>query len=131
MRVEKNGPVARSTIVPEPNVARESAQPDPIRARREAEPGALAEVREHGEEAEAPERHTREEIDRVIEMANDLARRLDVKILFRRSDADEDYHLEVVDRETGELIRRVPPEEMIAHIENFSGFEGLLTEPGA
>lgn len=119
-----HGPVKR----PEPNVPRSTRPED------EAAPGDLSRVEKatdaNDETRTRPSALTTDDISKVVDLANELAQRLDVKVTFRKSEVSDGYQLEVVNRETGEVIRRVPPEKVIAHLENFSGFEGLLTRSG-
>lgn len=121
---------ARNAERPEPLVPRqvrpvETTKDEVVPAAKTAAP---AHATPDGDETSSPA--SVEEVDRAVDTANELARRLDVKILFRRSEETDDFRLQIVDRETGEVIRQVPPEEMIAHMKSFSGFEGLLTESG-
>ena len=81
------------------------------------------------EEAIAPEAPPKDgELEQAIEMANELARKMNLTISFRPSEHGDEMILQLKDRETGEVIREVPPEEMIRRMRDFSGFEGLLTQ---
>jgi flagellar protein FlaG len=66
------------------------------------------------------------ELDRIVELANALARIGNFAIRFRRSEQVDEMILEVFNRETGEVVRKIPPEELIARLREFTGFEGLL-----
>lgn len=97
----------------------------------EAEPENASRVKDRveapDEAASTPRAVATEEVEKVVELANELAQRLDIKVTFRKSERSDEFRLEVVNRQTGEVIRQVPPEELISHLRNFSGFEGLLT----
>jgi uncharacterized FlaG/YvyC family protein len=66
------------------------------------------------------------ELGRIVELANALARIGNFAIRFRRSEQVDEMILEVFNRETGEVVRKIPPEELIARLREFTGFEGLL-----
>lgn len=114
-----NEAVVRST--PSPRVATAA------RAREAGvtEPTADAVAREAPESRKKPEA---EEVERDVEVANELASRMNVAVGFRTFQEDGEVIVEVTNRETGELIRRVPPEDLTDRLTRFQGFEGLLTQ---
>jgi flagellar protein FlaG len=53
---------------------------------------------------------------------------MNVSIAFETSEEGGKVVVAVINRETGELIRKIPPEDLIDRLNRFEGFEGLLTQ---
>jgi len=56
---------------------------------------------------------TRAELDKAIESANDIGALLKRKLSFTVDEATERLVVHVIDKETGETVRQVPPKEML------------------
>jgi len=103
------------------------------------DPSPVPTIEENPSPSTAPRAETKEtdttrkapepaEVERDVELANELASRMNVSIGFRTFQEDGEVIVEVTNRETGELIRRVPPEDLTDRLTRFQGFEGLLTQ---
>jgi flagellar protein FlaG len=53
---------------------------------------------------------------------------MNVSISFETSEEGNEVVVAVINRETGELIRKIPPEDLTVRLKRFQGFEGLLTQ---
>ena len=55
---------------------------------------------------------TKSDLDETVKSMNDLAQNLHRQLLFSIDDRTGDYFVKVVDKETDEVIREIPSEEM-------------------
>lgn len=66
-------------------------------------------------------------IDSAVEKANDIAQFFyNTKLNFRIDDATKQVVVSVVDGKSGEVIRQIPPEEMLRLIAHFDKIQALL-----
>ncbi len=68
------------------------------------------------------------EAGRLLEEANALARQAELGLYFRKSEFSEQMIIEVVDKHSGDVIRQIPPEEMLRRMRVLAGTGGLLAE---
>ncbi len=56
---------------------------------------------------------SRTELDRAVEHANEIGQTLERKLNFSIDEATERVVVKVIDENTGEIVRQVPPQEML------------------
>jgi flagellar protein FlaG len=64
-------------------------------------------------------------IDEVVDKLNETARIMDVSIEFKIAD-DHRVIVSVIDKDTGEIIRQIPPERLIKALHSMEQTFGLL-----
>lgn len=70
---------------------------------------------------------SREEVDAAVESANQAPNVSAHNLKFRVDQQSERIVIKVVDKETGETVREIPPEEMLAIAESIERYQkGLL-----
>ncbi len=62
---------------------------------------------------EKPAPVSKTELDKAVERANDIGQLLKRKLNFSIDEATERVVVKVIDEETGEVVRQVPPSEML------------------
>ena len=73
----------------------------------------------------------RAEIDRVVQKAGEVVESIDPRLKFEIDDDTERVVVKIVNRESGEIIRQFPPEEVLELDKYLSGLKGLLLEERA
>jgi flagellar protein FlaG len=74
-----------------------------------------------------PAKPTREELDVAVERLNQAPNVSAHNLKFRVDDQTERVIVKVVDKETGETVREIPPEEVLAIAESIERYQrGLL-----
>jgi len=76
----------------------------PVSSKKTAQERAVAEHDQH---------ISRAELDSAVDQANDIGQLLKRKLNFTIDEATEKIVVTVVDEETGEVVRQVPPNEML------------------
>jgi len=72
------------------------------------------------------ERLSSEEIERMLQEKNDLARHLNRKLIFSYDDRIGKVIVKVTEGDSEEVIRQIPPEEMIRLALKIEGMMGML-----
>ncbi|MBM7854203.1 flagellar protein FlaG [Desulfohalotomaculum tongense] len=73
---------------------------------------------------EEREEITREELDKAVEQANETMKLYKTSILFKIHEKSGEYYAQVINADTKEVIREVPPEwvlDLVAHIREMVG----------
>ncbi len=70
-------------------------------------------------------------LDSSIEIADKLAIAFNKAIKFQIHEKTEQVYVEIVDKETGEVIKQIPPEEMIKIAVSVKEFLGLIVDEKA
>ena len=79
------------------------------------------------EQAPPPAELSREEVEAAVESANRASSLAAHNLKFRVDQQTERLVIKVVDKETGETVREIPPEEMLAIAESIERYQkGLL-----
>ncbi len=93
------------------SVERYSPQrPDPKRIEEETQPERVEVDRKKGDQAGGSEK---ERVKKIVDRLNHMSRVLDRKIQFEVASETEDVVVKIVDRETGQTIRQIPPQELV------------------
>ncbi len=74
---------------------------------------------------------TQESFQETLESLNEAVSILNHRLSFRLDDSTGRMMTKVIDRDTNEVIREFPSEEMIAFVERFQEFIGLLLDEQA
>lgn len=76
----------------------------------------------------ATEVPNRAQVDRAVESVNNLAQSLKRKLEFSINDSTGHTVIKIVDSESGDVIRQIPPEEMIRLAERLREVQGLIVD---
>jgi len=109
---------------------------DPVRVQRSGPgSGAIAQVSPHHEKEAAQPKETlqkktlsADEVQMDIEAINDQLESMNRSIRFSIDDSSKDVVVKVVDKDTGEVIKQFPPEQVLKLRERLSEMSGLLVE---
>ena len=71
---------------------------------------------------------SRQAIDEEVDVLNELANILNHKLSFAVREESGETYVRVVDRETGEVVRVIPPEELMELSERIRSLAGLFFE---
>ncbi len=78
-----------------------------------------------------PSTPNRNELSTTVKSLNDLAAHLRRELRFDIDEASGRTIINVVDADTDELIRQIPPEEIVALAEHFEDFQGVFLQAQA
>ena len=103
----------------------QSGRPDlqGISPEREQRP---VEIPGQAKEAEKETKLSEEEVEDVAEFLNDTASHFNVSLTFKVNDDPDRIVVSVVDKETDEVIRQVPSEEVLQLAERLNEMVGVL-----
>lgn len=73
-------------------------------------------------------RQTREALLQAVEAADERMKEMDLHIRLRMNDKSERLQVEVYDPDSGEVIRRIPPDEIIRLAESIEEMAGLILD---
>lgn len=68
----------------------------------------------------------REELNKAIEQLDSLIKPLSIGLSVQRIESINTLYVQLLDRETGETIREIPPRKILEMKENIKAFQGLL-----
>ena len=68
----------------------------------------------------------RNKLDRAVEKANRLTKSFNTYLNFSIDDTTKEPVVKVIDGNTKEVIRQIPPKEMLSFIEHFDRMQALL-----
>ncbi|MCG8617993.1 MAG: flagellar protein FlaG [Desulfobacterales bacterium] len=81
---------------------------------------------ESSKEKTAPESISAKEVEEVLEAFQDLSETIQTKLSFSVDDNNNEIVVKVFDRESNELIRQFPSEEMLALQDKMTDLAGFL-----
>ena len=70
-------------------------------------------------------------LDSSIEIADKLAKAFNRGIKFQVHEQTEEIYVEIIDKDTGEVIKQIPPEEMLRIAASVQEFLGLILDEKA
>lgn len=73
-----------------------------------------------------PSKILKEDVEEMVEVLKDLTETLQTKLNFSVNDSTNDIVVKVIDRETDEVIRQIPPEELLKLQEKMQDLTGFL-----
>ena len=94
------------------------------------DPGRLA-VTQPGAQDGRPAELSGEELDEAVSELNDLAQSIRRELKFSLDEASGRAIIEVYDSDTEELIRQIPPEQVLSVIRHLKEFDGGLVQEKA
>jgi flagellar protein FlaG len=110
--------IVQTTFNPMPSVATEARANPPDTAKQQA-PAP--------EQAPPAAEPSRKEVDAAVESANHAPNVAAHNLKFRVDEQSDRVVIKVVDKETGETVREIPPEEMLAIADSIERYQkGLL-----
>ena len=68
----------------------------------------------------------REELQKAIQQLDGLVKPLSIGLSVQRIESINTLYVKLLDRETGETIREIPPRKILEMKENIKAFQGLL-----
>ncbi len=80
---------------------------------------------------ESTEEKKENSLDNSIEIADKLAKAFNKEIKFQIHEQTEQIYVEIVDKDTGEVIKQIPPEEMLKIAASVQEFLGLIVDKKA
>ena len=101
------------TVIPPVDVSKETAQPAMKRREEEAPESGTNLVKE-------------KEVQEVVEDVQQYLQQLNIRLSFKLHDKTGDLVVRVLDKDTGEVIRQIPPEEMLKLREKLEELTGVL-----
>jgi len=116
---------------------RERAEARRSQLRNEQNRFELQEAKSEQLQAEKEQRLLNEKIENdnklndSLDIADKLAKAFNKAIKFQIHDETEKLVVEIVDRETGNVIKQIPPEEMLRIAESVQEFLGLVVDEKA
>ena len=72
------------------------------------------------------ERYTKADFNKMVASANKFVEVINNKITFSIDDKTSKQIINVYDKETGQLIRKIPPDEMVALVSKLEEIAGIL-----
>ncbi len=112
-----------------PSVTKLENRPEASAAERKAAADDHVAMAQNKESQKAPVDGDR--VDRVVESLNNLAQSLKRKIEFSINDDTGQTVIRIVDSENDQVIRQIPPEEMLRLAEHLKDAQGLIVDSKA
>lgn len=113
------------------NIANEIQKASP--AERAAAEEQLQQSKLQGIAAESEQKEgiSREDLQSAVDTLNDSVSLLNHRLKFNIDDDTGRLQVKVIDHQTGEIVREVPPERLLAFVKRFEEFMGLLFDEKA
>ncbi len=73
-----------------------------------------------------PSKISKEDVEHMVEVLKDLTETLQTKLNFSVDEGTNDIVVKVIDKKTGEIIRQIPPEELLKLQEKMQDLTGFL-----
>ncbi|MCD4720743.1 MAG: flagellar protein FlaG [Desulfobacula sp.] len=73
-----------------------------------------------------PSKISREDVEEMVEVLKDLTQTLQTKLNFSVDEGTNNIVVKIIDKETDEVIRQIPPEELLALQEKMQDLTGFL-----
>jgi len=73
-----------------------------------------------------PSKISREDVEGMVEALKDLTETLQTKLNFSVDEGTNDIIVKIIDKETDEVIRQIPPEELLELQEKMQDLSGFL-----
>lgn len=73
-----------------------------------------------------PSKISREDVEGMVEALKDLTETLQTKLNFSVDEGTNDIVVKIIDKETDEVIRQIPPEELLKLHEKMQDLTGFL-----
>lgn len=127
MKIE-SGTIGNKPVYTEPAVSRPEVRPKTEKPAAAAEPSAEPQVQIQKQEQAGNEENVSRRIKSAVDHANQTMRHARTKCEFAYHEETKRVSIKVIDEETEEVIREIPPEETLEMLSKMWELAGLMVD---